>query len=207
MRDETDGDVRRWVGAYRAQERSDLACPACAACGVRDPHLAYSERGPLRDLPARHWMRTIRTLHHAGDDGHVDRIGTRLPVVEHALTPCAVGARIYDSRACARLRHLALLCAAVLVMRRVAGGAQRVRAICTSDMASAQLHGRDKRRGVTRRTRSATHWAADAVTAAHVVRRERAPNSGRGTIAGVLYYAETAARGYYTHRAKEKTKT
>ena len=55
--------------------------------------------------------------------------------------------------------------------------------------------------------RSATHWAADAVTTAHVVRRERAPNSGRGTIAGVLYYAETAARGYYTHRAKEKTKT
>ena len=73
--------MRRWVGAYRAQERSDLACPACAACGVRDPHLAYSERGPLRDLPARHWMRTIRTLHHAGDDGHVDSIGTRLPVV------------------------------------------------------------------------------------------------------------------------------
>ena len=54
--------MRRWVGAYRAQERSDLACPACAACGVRDPHLAYSERGPLRDLPARHWMRMIHTL-------------------------------------------------------------------------------------------------------------------------------------------------
>jgi len=53
----TDGDVRRCVGAYRTQERADLACPACAACGVRDPRLAYSERGPLSDLPAGHWMR------------------------------------------------------------------------------------------------------------------------------------------------------
>ena len=53
----TDGDVRRCVGAYRTQERADLACPACAACGVRDPRLAYSERGPIGDLPAGHWMR------------------------------------------------------------------------------------------------------------------------------------------------------
>jgi len=53
----TDGDVRRCVAAYRTQERADLACPACAACGVRDPRLAYAERGPLSELPAGHWMR------------------------------------------------------------------------------------------------------------------------------------------------------